>query len=399
MSRFKRHGKLMVPNDGTGKRWLLPWEKPALFNPSTPAFAGYEGPRSPKPTLYDQFGHEIPQTTDRNPPPAKLGAGIGGWVSWGLYDRQGRQVQGGEQHNLILNGFLDAFATLGNATYGFLSTGSASLAPLSHFAVGTGSAEPEVTDTALDNELARTTTVVGSPGTARPSNGVYELSIEREFDFGVGNGNLTEFGFSTGVSADILVRELFRNEGGDPIVITKTSSFKLRIKYTLTLTLSPVTMTEAGFTITGIGAVEGDHMLFGGGTGGFGGDIMDLQMFLALARGGAFTTSAAAGLGAGVSVTAPSVYTTPAGVGTDGNRASAGTFSSYSAGSYERTLTSAVWDVTRGNVTIRTLGANTPHGPGLAWAFVLDVGDAFTKDNLHQLTIDNLLTVAWDREA
>src|SRR5690606_22234004 len=151
--------------------------------------------------------------------------------------------------------FLDFIATTSSPTGAYAS----GLANLSHFAVGTGSATPDVTDTALASEVSgRTTTQVENTIT-RTANGVYDVVIAREFDFAQGNGNLTEFGFANGASSDILIRELFRDAGGTPITVTKTSDYKLQIRYTQTVTLTPTFNSPASHSvaISGIGTVNG----------------------------------------------------------------------------------------------------------------------------------------------
>lgn len=340
---------------------------------------------------------------DRHAPSPRVSAGIEGWVSWGLYDRKGRQVQGGEQHNLILNGMLDDIATntVTSGTGGGSRAGiSAFPAYLTHFAVGTGSTAPDVTQTALVSELARTTTEISYTVT-RPSNGVYNLALEREFDFGVGNGNLTEFGFARGASANMLVRELFRNEGGTPITVTKTSDFKLRIKYTLTITLTPVTLTEASFNISGIGTINGDHAWVGAAAGS---NMADLATFARLARGLTGTgINSCQGL---LSTSSTWSYATniDGEVASGGGIATSMTPNGYTSEDYARSVEAALWSTANGNVTgIRSIsaqwGGNTGGQVFVGWRFVIDSGDAFTKDNLHMLTLDDMLNVSWDRAA
>jgi hypothetical protein len=74
------------------------------------------------------------------------------------------------------------------------------------------------------------------------------VTFTRSFDYAQANGNLTEFGGShSGNSADgTHTRELFRDSGGNPIVITKTSNERLAIFYHFEVTLTPTTQTDQG---------------------------------------------------------------------------------------------------------------------------------------------------------
>lgn len=347
-----------------------------------------------KPTIYGPDGHPIVRARDRHAPKSRKHVGLEGWVSWGLIDRSGHVAKGGEQHNLILNTFLDRIAAADLANYtGFLS----------HFAVGTGSTEPDVTDTALDNELARTTTLISNSLT-RPGNGVYEIVIEREFDFGAANGNLTEFGFAGGASSDMLVRELFRDGGGNAITVTKTSDYKLRIRYTLTVSLTPVALTPHSFTITGIGLITGDVMLVGGpNADGFNGG-KDFATFASTASGAGIATST--GTTAGFKAAADpgafdGAYTSGFGGNTGSNRISSYSYGAYTPGAYQRTLESITFATDRANIEIRALtigrGVGTANTNNPGFVFAIDPDDYFTKDSLHTLTIDDLLTVSWGR--
>lgn len=336
-------------------------------------------PKIIKPVILGPDGRPVARARDRLAPTPNVGAGLEGWVSWGLIDRKAREVQGGEQHNLILNGFLERIAT-GSVGLDAIETF------LSHFAVGTGSTAPAVTDTALVSELARTTTQT-QLSQLEGADGVWTLTLEREFGFAQGNGNLTEFGFSYGASSPMLVRELFRDSGGNPITVTKTSDYKLRIRYVLTVTLLPVTETSASFTITGIGAIGGTISWHGRGPTL---PQTNLTLFGAVARG-------SGGARCTLSAQAPSGY---AGAltftGTDG-----GVFSmpGYVPGSHTRSSGPAAFGTSEGNVVnIASINVSTTaYSYRGAWAFIIDPNDRFTKDSLHTLTLNDILTVSWGR--
>lgn len=340
-----------------------------------------------KPIIYGPDGHPIVRARDRHAPKPRIGAGLEGWVSWGLIDRRGNKVAGGEQHNLILDTFLDRLAASDVYANAFLS----------HFAVGTGSTPPDVTDTALDNELARTTTSITS-STTRVANGVHERIWEREFDFGVGNGNLTEFGFGYGVSSDMLVRELFRDGGGNPVTLTKTADYKLRIKYTLSVALTPVTLTSHSFPITGIGLINGQHTWIGSTFS----DFADSSLFSSVARGQAGPWSSTGNAWCSLSTVSSISYTsninrhntnTPGG--------GVNTSSAYTPGSHQRSISMTIPtsgdNIAANSIVVGTGDNLTDANRRVGWGFLIDSNDRFTKDSLHTLSLDEVLTVAWGR--
>jgi hypothetical protein len=335
---------------------------------------------------------------DRRAPSPSLRAGIDGWAEWELVDRGGRVVRGGQQHNLFLDQGLDLITYTDPSTVGPLRNNASFF---SHAAVGTGSTAPAVSDVSLQAEVARTGTKI-STSITRPANGSYDLMNQWEFDFGVANGNLTEWAIARGSSGFLCVRELFRDEFGDPVVITKTSDFKLRIRYTCRFTLSPISYTpgEYSFDITGIGTINGG-MLWIGGAGAAA--AYDLQVF-------GYTAAARTSFQLSEVTTpryktnVPSGYTESTNQGAIFDRDGVVSFSSYTNGTFTRKISSVFSDTDRANITgIRTLGLcgqyNTGSGGAALWgyAFVIDAADAFTKDNEHRLTINDFLTVSWDR--
>lgn len=330
---------------------------------------------------------------DRIAPPPTQRTGLDGWVSWALIDRSGRAVNGGEQHNLMLDTMLDAFATRPMIS----SLSSA----MSYFAVGDGSATPDVTDVALENEVGERTNTLISSSFDRLTEGVYESTVEREFDFAQGNGNLTEFGFAPGSSGPLYVRELFRDAAGNPITLTKTNEFKLRIKYTVTTTLAPTftTPTPHSFPIEGIGLIDG-HYFFQGGPASGTPSALDVAATEFVARG-------ATGAGAENVIgrpcmlapnELPSAYTDSPRSTTDAV-ASGVSWSDYLPGSFQRSV-SGVFGTAVGNQTPAALCVASGRSAGrpiAGFLFVVDENDRFVKDSFHQLTVNDLLTVSWSR--
>ena len=136
-----------------------------------------------------------------------------------------------------------------------------------YIAVGTSSVEPAVGQTSLGAEIARTnqTLSFGLNGVAsHPEVGAQEFTRVRAFDFGEANGNLTEFGgFAVPSAGSALIRELFRDEIGTAVPITKTSDEQLVIIHTARLEYAPTSMTSAGsISITGFGGVAASHMFY-----------------------------------------------------------------------------------------------------------------------------------------
>lgn len=322
--------------------------------------------------------------TARRAPQPKIDAGIGGWIEWQLIDRQGRVARGGEQHNLFLNQGLDLIATSPLHTPSWFT----------HAAVGTGSSTPDAADTALDSELSRTSTFVpGQDSTVRSSPGVYELSRQWEFGFAVGNGNLSEWGIARAGTGQLAVRELFRDAGGTPIVITKTSDYQLRIRYTCRISLSPTTVTAASFSLSGIGLVSGTISFKAGQSNA---PNLDLRVFGLVA-----SASTVSGTQQGRCSASPQVHSTNYEgsnilSGVDTNRQ----HSTFTPGVWQRSVTPhfATGDANSLIATLAVIGHDfgiTTLYPG--FVFAIDEDDRFVKDNEHTLTINDLLTVTWGR--
>lgn len=173
-------------------------------------------------------------------------------MSWHLEDERGAVTeQGAEIHNMILDTALDYFGT--GTMWDIMN----------YCAVGTGSAAPAVTQTALTAEIARSGNVVDS-GAAWPADGVLELFTSKQFDFSQANGNLTEWGMSAASAGTLHVRELFRDGGGNPTVVTKTSASRLVLKYRLRLAVTPVVARPFAVPVAGLGTLEGTECMTGG---------------------------------------------------------------------------------------------------------------------------------------
>lgn len=302
-------------------------------------------------------------------PPAKVAARAEGWIEWSLIDRQNKVRKGGQQHNLVLNGGLDRLASR-QIDYAWMARAC----------VGTGSTAPSVTDTALNTEIGRTATVISSEVT-NPSVGVSRINIVLEFDFAAANGNLTEWGIASAAVGELNVRELFRNDLGTPITVTKTSDYKLRINYTFEMELSPSTPTAFSLPITGIGTLSAAH-------------TFNVQAASA-ARWSRWATGAVNRLWA---VNEAWNYST-----TSSNQSGSGSITiaadAYVTSSYERAYAGPYTFGTAlaNNVWRSVIAGESGTGKGRSWGFEIDAGDRFTKDDLHTLTLSDLMTFSWSR--
>jgi len=333
------------------------------------------------------------QIRDRRAPQPKVGAGIGGWFQLELVDRRGRLTWEHQQHNLFLDSGLDRIGQ-SSGYLGYMLNAQ----DISRCAVGVGSADPDVSDTALVSELARTATLV--PGAVdehrRVAAGVYELERSFQFGFDQANGNLTEIGFAWGAGpGNLWMRELIRDPGGNPITLTKTDDFILRAKYTLRFTLSPVTPTAGSFAVAGWGLLNGTFMFRGGGAGPLNNGNTDYRAF----------REAAAGIGVvglASSVAASTDYASTQHLGTVSSiRDSSSQVSAFTSGSWQRSV-DCTFGVSQSNGVISTIGL---HGAGVTnnsnsqpgFFFLVDEEDRQEKDSEHILTIERIIGVTWGR--
>lgn len=103
------------------------------------------------------------------------------------------------------------------------------------FVVGSGSAEPQFTDTALQNPVAFAT---GDPVLISQSSsyerGWYEISVQHQFEQGRAAGNLSEIGIQhTSASGPLWSRALILDGQGNPTTITVLPDDYLTCYYTL----------------------------------------------------------------------------------------------------------------------------------------------------------------------
>jgi hypothetical protein len=368
----------------------------------------------------------LPVARDRLPPPARFGATLSGHLRWGLIDRRGREIRGGEQSNLILDQGLDQIAdTIIISAQGSVAAPASYFPIITYAAVGTDSAAPVAAQTGLGAELARGSTQYDTEEITRPANGVYRITRYIEFGYAEANGNLTEWGFSyaSAAGSNLFNRALFLDGVGSPDVVTKTSEYKLRLCFTLEITLSPVAFTAGSFSITGVGTVTGNYMLLGG-TAPPGVVVAvdmrctapDVKGFSALARGSLETS------------VGTSVYARPGSLAAHANDQSGTAYATdvaifgsaglgiardvtdardaYVPGSFQRTGGSWFFDTAYANYDpIRSFfiggsqeswSGGTLHCARAAYVFDLALASEFTKDDEHALRIGCPLTT-WGR--
>lgn len=344
-----------------------------------------------------------------NPP--RMGARVeGGYLHWqvGRYrEKLFRVGPGGvgrkriwvpeyeaEQHNIVLDQAYDSLIP----QYGLLALNQ-------YAAVGTGSTAPAPTQTGLGNEVARTGTVPGgeSDQAIYVSPGVYDIRRVKEFtESQVGGRNLTEWGFSpvSSAGANLMSRELFRDGNGNPVVLTLDADQRLRLIYTLRITLTPVTPQAVTVNIAGVGTRTGQFMLTGritaSGTnyeGGLlfnssqqtGGDLLVASVF---ARGGRLANTPDAFVSSNaVPLTYLHSTNSPGGVGSPFFKTL--NYSSPSGRSRSASVLAlnTEWVLTFRSVCLAAsvaTGNNTP-----TVNLVLDSGQEFAKDNLNKLLIGN----------
>lgn len=301
----------------------------------------------------------------------------------------------GEQHNLILNQFYDALIP----SYGLLG-------PSQYAVVGTGSTDPSPTQTGLASEVARSNAVPSGESNQAIyiSPGVYDIKRVYEFtEAQVGGRNLTEWGFAPVATAggNLMVRELFRDANGTPVVLSLASDQRLRLIYKYRVTLGPTTPQPVTVNINGVGPRTAQFIVtgrFASGSGGalnlygvlfvpnqYYGDLVvaDYASRGAGGQGGVVLLNSAvpltylhsASLG---SVGADPTYDPPVGRSRRWGRL-------YAPGEANMTIVSVV---------LGTFAYNAPNYWGPTVNLVFDSGQEVTKTNLYKLFV-GYWTLTW----
>lgn len=124
------------------------------------------------------------------------------------------------QKNLILNAALDA---IGNGTDIYTTV-----------AVGTGNTTPATTDTALDNQIAYTSTLVDIPAVTRTTTAPFYVERTNTWQFaqGAAQGALKEIGLSS-YGSTLWTRALITDGAGTPITLDVGADEILNVTYIL----------------------------------------------------------------------------------------------------------------------------------------------------------------------
>ena len=289
-----------------------------------------------------------------------------GWLTWEVVTAAGVVVQHGRQHNMITN---DGLRLMGEMSLDqvFLSAG-----------VGTGSAEPQPTDTALVSSLAKKPGDGGTMPLLWIADGVYRGSRTIEFAEAEGVGNLTEWGLYS--VNTLTVRELFRDGSGTPVVVSKDNTQKLRLTYTVQLTISPVVPTPVAFDVAGLGRRTGQFCWVDRNRGVPG--FVSTQILNRLLWGAA------------------DLAWSPSAAPLVPNLDLTGTFLPGAATSrlngFRRAYV-ATLNTDQANGSIKYLGQQYQNYDAYFSGFVLrlDDGQEIVKDNQHKLVLEEFVAVAW----
>lgn len=154
-------------------------------------------------------------------------------------DQHGRRIWGGHwSPNLITNAGMNNLRTQRVTTYA--SFGSLAQTYRTTLHLGTGSTEPAFTDSSLVNQVQTSALDGGfTPVSAFPDavGGVMTATYRvTRIATVASNTNFTEYGFS-GEGGQLNIRELFRDEFGDPVTVTIVAGKKIRVDHTLEVSI------------------------------------------------------------------------------------------------------------------------------------------------------------------
>lgn len=263
-------------------------------------------------------------------------------------------------------------------------------------AVGTGTTEPTVTDTALQTQVGGRTNSRGNPVIASTAGA--ELSYDyvwgkttKVFFPGEATGNLTEVGlFFSQTGGTMFCRQLFRDGLGNPVTVVKTADDELRITYELRLytmknsSVTTATIKSVSTTCTTRGYdLDGDNrwwfpsqpespssLLYGLGLWGIRSDTTRIY----------------------ASNTMPGLFSLQTGGGTS---AASATLAAYGSLSYYRDMT-YVWMPAAGTLTVGSIewGGQAPFYSYLS-PFITTFDPVFTKADTERLTF--VARMSWGR--
>lgn len=209
---------------------------------------------------------------------------ISGRIAWQLVNPDGTIAAQGEQSNLILNTGLDAFANNTDAQFTVFRQ---------FLGIGTDGTLPTVLQT---NLLAAVQARNSSDGgftseainsyIAVPASNVWrgEFTVVKCVTL-TANTNIAEFALFTNFSGGVAsIREVPRNQNGDPTVITALTGQIFKLNHTLRIDV-PYNQTARHFTIAGAGVQNGTECWFRDSVNTTWGQISDIFSMLAPAQG------------------------------------------------------------------------------------------------------------------
>ncbi|MEP6990072.1 MAG: hypothetical protein ABJA80_04010 [bacterium] len=202
---------------------------------------------------------------------------------------------------------------------------------LTYLAVGTSNAAPTTAQTTLGGEVGRTSFDNGVARTEALGGGstYWRQVFTRLFTEAQANGNLAELGmFSASTGGVMWMRQLIRDTGGVPTVITKTSADQLRVTYEIrqywptadqvtvtningidyTFTMRPCNVTNPLAWGPGSGTVNGMLYAFGSDTSGVYANAVDGSVLSAAAGTGIPGTQSLASSIAVAAYASPNFY-------------------------------------------------------------------------------------------
>jgi len=268
--------------------------------------------------------------------------------------------------------------------------------------IGVGDTTPSRTDSGLENQKATIDNILQVDGRNFPANGSdpYTWNYGAQFETNKGDldsstdGDYKELGLifgGYGVTNKIGTRTLIKDSNGDPTSISVASDQKLRVWYYLYVTVTPSTTASDTFDITNLGTFgytyQPINVSQGFASGGVSPDFFDLSIN---SSAGAQASIGFFKIDRDATLTWPDIGASWDGLG--GNELASFGFkdlvnasvSKVDVGVYDLTMT---WGTNEANGT-RIDGIR---GDG-TWAALFDEANAFTKDDLHELTITWRLT-------
>ena len=130
-----------------------------------------------------------------------------------------------------------------------------------YIAIGTGTAEPTITDTRLGTEVFRgvrnyNAYNADSYSPAGGVDGYYYVTRTRGYQTNLGdlNNDVSEIGFSpdpTPNGASLFSKHRLKDEYGNPTSIRVNSNQQLRIKYIVSISVTPITTYTGSFELSG----------------------------------------------------------------------------------------------------------------------------------------------------